>query len=128
MRHTALKAWTFITSLIIIIGYGHGVVPIVFVEFPYPLAFRKIDLASEYRYLIYPSVIFFMGHILFAVFAFVRKLLILWSSLIALWIGLMLLIAEIFVGDSIGAFAFLSGIPFIILSILLFRASLSTQE
>ena len=73
MHSIALKAWTFITSLIIIIGYGHGAAPIAFVEFPYPLAFRGIYLASEYRYLIYPSVIFYAGHILFILFAILKR-------------------------------------------------------
>jgi len=128
MDNRALKAWTLITSCIIIIGFGHGIGPILLMELPYPVAFRKLDLASEYQYLIYPSVIFFIGHLAYAVFLFARKRIILWISLLVLWIGLFLLIESMFSGDAIGAIALISGIPFMILSGILFRYSLQSTQ
>jgi len=128
MDSRPLKAWTLITSCIIIIGFGHGIGPILFVELPYPLAFRNIDLAYEYQYLVYPSVLFLIGQLTYVVFLFSRNRIILWISLLILWTGLFLLIKSMFSGDAQGAFAFISGIPFMVLSGMLFRYSLQSPE
>jgi len=120
MNNKVLKTLTLISSFVILIGFGHGIGPIIIVELPYPLAFRNIDLASEYNYLIYPSVIFFIGHICYIIFLFTNEKQLLWVGLGILWIGLFLLIKSMFTGDAIGAFALISGIPFMILSVTSF--------
>jgi len=122
MPKTALLGGTLIASFIILIGYGHGIVPIILVELPYPMAFLK-DIPFEYKYLATPSLVFFAGHILYIVALFAKYPFLLRGSLAVLWVGLLMLVWLIFDGDVIGVFALISGIPFIICSVILFVKS-----
>jgi len=124
MSNKVLLAGTLITSFIILVGYGHGICPIILVEIPYPMLFSTENVPNEYRYLIIPSLVFFAGHILYIVALLTKYLPLLRASLAILWGGLLMLVWLIFGGDAIGAFALISGTPFIVLSVILFKKSL----
>jgi hypothetical protein len=120
-----LTVATLISNLLIIVGFGHGIAPQVLFEAIVPFNFHDLVLSFSFNYNyennLFSSAIFSaVGQIaLFgSIYFSTNSLKIL--SLILLWTGFVYLTHNILRGDAGSFLGFYSGIPFLVLSVILF--------
>jgi hypothetical protein len=113
-----------ISSLCILVGAGHGVFPIGILEVMipfhhnYPLSFA---LERNYEHNFAASAIFlFVGQVLLFFTTVKRQILGRLFALFVLWVGFFYLVHGIFIGDGLAWFSFCTGLPFLIMSVVLF--------
>jgi hypothetical protein len=117
--------WLFLTSCFILIGAGHGIMPLFFLEFLYfPfLTNEEFKLPISYNSISLPLIglFFFIGHMTMIISFFVksakRKSLFVLVSVIMIWISVLLVALSR--GEKVG-FDLVPGsiIPFLLLTLI----------
>jgi|GEM_PF-2719064 len=119
MRKLGVAA--LISNMLILVGAGHGVAPILLLEtsvlFRLPNIAEFFSSLPEYEKPAYlSSIILLIGQILFVAALFTTKRLFKVLAMCILWIGFVILTYKIFSGDNLAGFSLLFGLPFLILS------------
>ncbi|HTD99176.1 MAG TPA: hypothetical protein VK668_07795 [Mucilaginibacter sp.] len=115
-----LLIWTLVSSLLVIVGMGHGIAPIAMTEV---LMFKNLDFRFSFKtapeaVVMTSSLIFLVGQIFLLMYIIRKKSVLLWVSLLILWFGMFVLIR----GE--GGAMLVFGLPFVILSIFVFVISI----
>jgi hypothetical protein len=132
-RHKKLIIWTLITNFFIVIAGGHGIATIGLMEGFIFGSFFNHNISkpsNEILFLLLSSAITLTGQITLIISIFCKPSLFIRSRLIgtlALIVGYVFLLAQFWSESTIGISLF-TGIPFIILAILLFFKSFETSE
>jgi hypothetical protein len=113
-----------ISSLCILIGAGHGVLPMILLEVMVPFHHNypfSFILQKSYESNFAASAIFLLIGQVLLFFATVKRLLFArLFGLFVLWIGFFYLVHGIFYDDGLAWFSFCTGMPFFAMSVLLF--------
>jgi hypothetical protein len=117
--------WLFLTSCFILIGAGHGLLPLFFLEFMYfPfLTDKEFVLPTNYNAISMAllGLFFFMGHLMMIISFFVksanRKPLFVLMSVIMIWVSVLLVVLSR--GENFG-FDLVTGsvIPFLLVTLI----------
>jgi hypothetical protein len=123
-----LSNWTILADLLIIIGAGHGIVPLGLME-PFIIHHFKSEyfsfaLKNSYDNSIGAAALFSMsGQLLLLASMFVKNAKGIFYSkalgLFFMWTGFLYLTHSMFQGNSLATFTFFTGLPFLTLSVLL---------
>lgn len=123
-----ITIWTIALSVFIIIGAGHGIACIGLLEIGLPFVNRSIfedssfSLTASYDKSLLAAAIFMLGGHILLIFSILKKngsyTFVKVSGLFLLWIAFYFL-AHNFYNDNVSELSFLTGIPFLICSILL---------
>jgi hypothetical protein len=128
-KHRNLTIGTLVANLFILIGAGHGVGPIGFIEvFGFSSYFfnQPILFSGSYDDTIPVSLIIsLIGQVLLFLSLFNLSHHIKIYAIALLWIGFAYLIHNIVKGDELSRFSFWSGTPFLICSIILFTLTIN---
>jgi hypothetical protein len=123
--NSGLTKAAFISNTLIIIAAGHGIAPIFFFEvfmlFSYNGAAKFFSLQGNYESTLFAAtMISLLGQLILIIGAGRDNRLLKLSSLVILWIGFIYLVHNITQGDGLAQFSFVTGLPFLIISSILF--------
>ena len=112
-----------ISNSLIIIGFGHGISPLLLFEIAMPHFFDKeylsFSLFADFEHCIYAAAIFsFLGQIIVLYSIFTTKTTSIVIGLILMILGYCYLSINIHSNDMSAAVAFVTGVPFFVLSLL----------
>jgi len=111
---------TLISSLIVVVGIGHGAVPIIFTEL---IMFKNLKFQFSFNeepeaVVTTSSLIFLVGQIFWLFYLAKKKWVLFWLGFAILWFGFIVLIR----GE--GGVMLFFGLPFAILSYILVARSI----
>ncbi|WPV00489.1 hypothetical protein SNE26_01755 [Mucilaginibacter sp. cycad4] len=122
-QYRGLAIAILITSCIIIVGMGHGAVPVIFAEVAFPIAKTlkfSLTLTNNDEDSIAAGALFLLiGQLLLFISTHKLKLIMRLVALVMMWIGFFYLVHNIFTNGG-SAFTFATGSPFLFLSVALF--------
>jgi hypothetical protein len=124
--YSTLTKGTFISNLLILIGAGHGIAPIIFFEAISLLNFNDFDksfsLSGDYESTLFAAaVLSLIGQLLLFVASLKGMNGLKVIAVMILWIGFIYLVHTTFKGnDNVAGLSFVTGIPFLVFSIILF--------
>lgn len=122
--HRKLTIGILISSMCILIGAGHGVLPMLVFEIGIPLKHNypfSFALQKDYELNQAASAIYMLIGQILLFFSTVKRILAArLFALFVLWVGFFYLVHGLFRGDGLASFSFCTGIPFLSMSVWLF--------